>query len=91
MSAMDWNITDNPSYWRIDPDNEQMRWHVSHREANTFGNVKGQILEADGWYWWTADWDGNRFSSMFGPFSSGVAAMADCETAHKRSESAGGG
>ena len=74
---------DNPSYWRVDPGNEQGRWHVSYRQANTFGSVRGQVLESDGWYWWTADWSGQRFSSMFGPFVSAVAAMTDCLTAHK--------
>jgi hypothetical protein len=84
-----WNTTSETSYWRVDPTNESIRWHVAFHRGNTFGSVKGQVLEADGWYWWTADWDGNRFSSMFGPFSSDVAAMADCSVSGEAREGRG--
>lgn len=66
-------------FWCVDPSRPRMRWHVSYREAGTQG-----ILEADGWCWYAADYQDNRFSSLFGPFSSAEAARADCETAHRQ-------
>ncbi len=54
-------------YWR-DADNET--WRVKK--------------DVDGWYWRvTAKGSSEPLSSEYGPFSSHVAAMADCETAHK--------
>lgn len=84
MIGNDWfeTATDKRSYWRIDPNNQHMRWHVSYQQAGVIGS-KGEVVTADGWYWYTANWKSVRFSSMFGPFPSHVAAMADCETAHK--------
>lgn len=76
-------ISDERSYWCPNPNNPQVRWHVGYHFARMIGSVPGQVLEADGWYWHTADWTGNQFSSMFGPFSSEAAAMADCEAAHR--------
>jgi hypothetical protein len=75
-------------YWREDPDNKGARWHVSRNRANTFGSVAGQVLPADGWYWWTMDFKDNRASSMVGPFPSAAAAIADCESAMKQKREA---
>jgi hypothetical protein len=82
-----WNSTPSQSgetanYWRIDPDSKWVRWHVAYHKAGTLGSNHGQILDSDGWYWWTANFEGIKFSSMFGPFSSDVAAAADCEVTH---------
>lgn len=86
MTETTWNVgasqyNDKPVYWCIDPTRPTMRWHVSYNTAHTFGTISGQVLEAEGWYWYTASDDGRRFSSMVGPFSSAEAAMADCEVA----------
>lgn len=74
---------DKPVYWRIDPNNVQIRWHVSFQKAHTVGSAPGQILQKDGWYWYTTDYQNYRSSCMFGPFSSDDAAMADCWVAHR--------
>lgn len=80
----DWHyVGSGDSYWRDDPRANGLRWHVSKEKENTFGSVQGQILQDDGWYWWTADLKGNKFSSMSGPYTSPESAMADCETAHR--------
>ena len=70
-------------YWAIDPTRPHMRWHVSYNFANYPGSVQGQVLSAHGWYWYTGDDSGNKFSSMVGPFSSDAAAKADCEVANR--------
>ncbi len=82
----DWNETQGNTgliYWRESPKDPEVRFHVSQQKARTFGSIPGQILSEDGWYWYTGDIHGRRFSSMYGPFTSAVSAMADCEVANR--------
>lgn len=69
-SSVLWYAPMSGGCWCVDPGDNLVRWRVS-------------MITENGWYWYTADYAGNRFSSMVGPFTSKAAAMADCETVHK--------
>ncbi len=57
-------------YWRLDPHDDRMQWWV--------------VPSDDGWVWFSfMHTTSQRTSSLFGPFSSWQAAVADCESVHK--------
>ncbi len=69
-----WNYyADTNSFFRSNPGNPAIDWRVAMRD--------------DGWVWFVVDLKAmRRLSSEFGPFPSSAAAMADCETVHKRDD-----
>lgn len=85
----DWYIDkQRDTAWRDALGHWLFRWHVSYREKNEIVQDRGKswLVPESGYYWYTADWSKGlteRYSSMFGPFTSMIAALADCETAHK--------
>jgi len=79
-----WYTTENGNRWRFDPANPHIRWMVVYCVKSAEVHEYPTAFEKDGWHWYSVDTiTHQRTSSLSGPFTSQLAAIADCETAHK--------
>lgn len=76
----DWRSTEAGGYWREDPNDSLIRWHVSKMKAYMVGSVAGQIIQKTGYYWYTIDFNHNQSKAtpMIGPFDTELEAQEDC-------------
>lgn len=84
--SRDWQLVEFQfdTYWLIYPINEDLQCWVTYVLPSQVGEIRGQIIECDGWYWYVKNLKTQQFSHMVGPFAKSLNAMVNCEKKAER-------